>query len=395
MASLRERMSRLFKPKVDAIGLEVGTSALKVVELRAGNPPSLVSLALRPMPPGLIQDDQVVDPAGLAAEIKSLLSDAGISQRSVVTAVSNRQAITRNILLPKMTMQELEEAIKWEAERYIPFPIEEVVLDFYVLDNPSDVEDNGQIEVVIAAARLDLVSQQVEYLKRAGLEPVVIDVKPFTLLRSLHGSLLGDHLTRSTLSGTSYTESNEVGVTVEIAASNSTITLVRGERVLMNRNISVSGDDFTAAIQRTFGLDFDTAEEVKLEYGTAAIPTEDEEELLNFDMKREQFSPSRVYESLRPVLVDLTTEIRRSLEFFRVQAGDANISRVILTGGGAKLRGLPAAIGDSLGFRVELGDPWLTITADENKFDKQYLTRFGPEFAVPLGLALRGVNGID
>ncbi len=395
MASLRERLSSLFKPKVNAIGLEVGTSALKVVELRAGNPPVLASLALRPMPPGLIQDDQVVDEAGLAAEIKSLLSDAGISQRSVVTAVSNRQAITRNILLPRMSLQELDEAIKWEAERYIPFPIEEVVLDYYVLDNPSDIVEGGQIEVVIAAARLDLVGQQVEYLKRAGLEPVVIDIKPFTLLRSLHGSLLGEHLNASTLSGNSYTESNEVGVVVEIAASNSTITLVRGERVLMNRNISVSGDDFTAAIQRTFGLDFDTAEEVKLEYGTAAIPTEDEEELLNFDMKREQFSPSRVYESVRPVLVDLTTEIRRSLEFFRVQAGDANINRVILTGGGAKLRGLTAAIGDALGFRVELGDPWLTVTADENKFDRQYLERFGPEFAVPLGLALRGVNGVD
>lgn len=390
MASLRERIASLFKPKVNAIGLEVGTSALKVVELRAGNPPSLASLALRPMPPGLIQDDLVVDEAGLAAEIRSLLNDAGISQRSVVTAVSNRQAITRNIMLPRMSLQELDEAIKWEAERYIPFPIEEVVLDYYVLDNPADVEEGGQIEVVIAAARLDLVSQQVDYLKKAGLEPVVIDIKPFTLLRSLHGSLLGEHLTASTLSGSAYTESNEVGVVVEIAASNSTITLVRGERVLMNRNISVSGDDFTAAIQRTFGLDFDTAEEVKLEYGTAAIPTEDEEELLNFDMKREQFSPSRVYESVRPVLVDLTTEIRRSLEFFRVQAGDANINRVILTGGGAKLRGLSGAIGDSLGFRVELGDPWLTVTADENRFDRQYLDRFGPEFAVPLGLALRG-----
>src|SRR5690625_4381871 len=134
MASLRERIASLFKPKVNAIGLEVGTSALKVVELRAGNPPALASLALRPMPPGLIQDDQVVDEAGLAAEIRSLLSDAGISQRNVVTAVSNRQAITRNILLPRMSLQELDEAIKWEAERYIPFPIEEVVLDYYVLD---------------------------------------------------------------------------------------------------------------------------------------------------------------------------------------------------------------------------------------------------------------------
>ena len=235
------------------------------------------------------------------------------------------------------------------------------------------------------------MTQQVEYLKLAGLEPVVLDIKPFSLLHSLKGSLLGEHLNKTTLSGTSFTPSGEIGVILEIAASNTTITLAKGERVLMNRNIGVSGDDFTAAIQRTFGLDFDTAEEVKLDYGTATIPTEDEEELLNFDAKREQYSPSRVYEALRPVLVELTTEIRRSLEFFRVQAGDANINRVYVTGGGAKLRGLPEAIGDALGFRVELGDPWLTVTVDPNRFDTQYLMRAGPEFAVPLGLALRGV----
>jgi len=395
MASLREGFSRLLNPRIEAVGLEVGTSAIKVVDLRPGAPPSLAALAMRPMPPGLIQEDQVVDAQGLAHEIKSLFDEAGINKRFAVTAVSNRQAITRNINVPKMTMQELDEAIKWEAERYIPFPVDEVVLDYYVLDNPEDVEHGGQLEVVIAAARLDLVTQQVEYLKLAGLEPIVIDIKPFTLLRSLKGALLGEHLTKTTLSGNSYTEADEIGVVLEIAASNTTITLVRGERVLMNRNIGVSGDDFTAAIQRSFGLDFDTAEGVKLDYGTATIPTEDEEELLNFDAKREQFSPSRVYESLRPVLVDLTTEIRRSLEFFRVQTGDANISRMIISGGGAKLRGLPEAIGDALGFRVELGDPWITITADVNKFDSQYLMRVGPEFCVPLGLALRGVTGID
>lgn len=191
-----------------------------------------------------------------------------------------------------MSVQELDEAIKWEAERYIPFPIDEVILDYFVLDNPEDVEEGGQLEVVIAAARLDEVTQQVEYLKLAGLEPHVIDVKPFSLLRSLKGSLLGDHLSKTTLSGSVYTEANEVGVVLEIAASTSTITLVRGQRVLMNRPLSVSGDHFTAAIQRAFGLDFDSAEDVKLEYGTATIPTEDEEDLLNFDAKREQFSPA-------------------------------------------------------------------------------------------------------
>src|SRR5690606_11085355 len=114
----------------------------------------------------------------------------------------------RNIHVPRMTGQELDEAIKWEAERYIPFRIVEVMLDYFVLDNPEDVEEGGQLEVVIAAARLDEVTQQVEYLKQAGLEPYVIDVKPFSLLRSLQGSLLGEHLTKTTLSGNAYTAAN-------------------------------------------------------------------------------------------------------------------------------------------------------------------------------------------
>lgn len=395
MVSLRERMSRLLSPKIEAVGLEVGTSALKVVELRAGNPPTLSAMAVRPMPPGLVTEDEVTDPHGLAEEIKALFHEAGIQRRFTVTAVSNRQAITRNIHVPRMSIAELDEAIRWEAERYIPFPIDEVVLDYFVLDNPEDVEEGGQLEVVIAAARLDEVTGQVEYLKQAGLEPHVIDVKPFALLRALRGSLHGEHLTKQTLSGQNFTEANEIGVVLEISASTSTITLVRGQRVLMNRNINVSGDDFTTAVQRQFGLDFDSAEDVKVEYGTATVPTEDEEDLLNFDAKREQFSPSRVYDALRPVLVELTTEIRRSLEFFRVQSGDATISRMLVAGGGAKLRGLPEAIGDALGIRVELGDPWLAVTVDEGRFDTQYLKKVAAEFAVPVGLALRGVAGVD
>jgi len=395
MASARGGFSRFFKPRIDAVGLEIGTSALKVVELRPGNPPSLAALALRPMPPGLVQEDMVVDVPGLAEEVKALFEEAGIRKKHVITAVSNRQAITRNIMVPKMTVAELEEAIKWEAERYIPFPIDEVELDFFVLDNPDDIEAGGQLEVIIAAARLDLLTQQVELLRAAGLDALVIDIKPFALLRSLKGALLGEHLTKTTLSGSGYTEANEIGVVLEIAASNTTITLVRGERVLMNRNIGVSGDDFTAAVQRAFGLDFDSAEDVKVQYGTATIPSEDEEELLNFDAKREQYSPSRVYEALRPVLIELTTEIRRSLEFFRVQTGDASINRMLVTGGGANLRGLPEAIGDTLGVRVEHGDTWLTVTVDPNRFDSAYLQTMGGAFAVPLGLALRGVTALD
>jgi type IV pilus assembly protein PilM len=392
---MQELFKRLVNPRIEAIGLEVGTSAIKIVELRAGAPPSLRALAIRPTPPGTIQDGQVIEPQAIAAEIKAGLAEAKIRNKYVVTSVANQAQINRIIQMPKMSLKELDEAIKWEAERYIPFPIDEVVLDYDVLDNPDDLPADAQMEVMIAAAQHEVIARNVEVIKLAGLEPVVIDVKPFAALRALRGSLLGEHLTKGTLSGGTFTESGEVGVVLEIGASNSTITLVRGERVLMNRNINVSGDDFSVAIQKAFGLDFNTAEDVKLNYATATIPTEDEEDLLDFDVNRERYSPAKIFDAIRTPLLDLTTEIRRSLEFYRVQSGDINVDRMFLAGGGAKLRGLADAIGDTLGFRVELGDPWLAVSFDDSSFDAAYLRSTAAELTVPLGLAIRGVTGLD
>jgi type IV pilus assembly protein PilM len=379
---MQEMFKKLVNPKIEAIGLEIGTSAIKIVELKAGLPPTLRALALRPTPPGTLQDGQVIEPQAIAAEIKAGLAEAKIRNRYCVTAVANQSAITRIIQMPKMSLKDLDEAIKWEAERYIPFPIDEVVLDYDVLDNIDELAEDAQMEVMIAAAQHEVVAR-------------LIDVKPFAALRALRGSLLGEHLNKTTLSGTNFTAEGEVGVVLEIGASNSTIALVRGERVLMNRNINVSGDDFTIAIQKAFGLDFNTAEEVKLNYATATIPTEDEEDLLDFDVNRERYSPAKIFDAIRAPLLDLTTEIRRSLEFYRVQSGDINVDRMYLSGGGSKLRGLADAIGDTLGFRVEMGDPWLATMFDESSFDAAYLRSTAAELAVPLGLALRGVTGLD
>ena len=392
---MQDIIKRLVNPRIEAIGLEIGASAIKIIELRAGTPPTLRALAVRPTPPGTLQDGQVIEPQAIAAEIRAGLAEAKIRNKYVVTSVANQSTITRIISLPRMSLKELDEAIKWEAERYIPFPIDEVVLDYDALDNPDDIPADGQMEVMIAAAQQEVIARHVEVIKLAGLEPVVIDVKPFAAIRALKGSLLGEHLSKTTLSGRSYTEGGEIGVILEIGASNSTIALVRGERVLMNRTLNVSGDDFTIAIQKAFGLDFQTAEDVKLQYATATIPTEDEEELLDFDVNRERFSPAKIFDAIRSPLVDLTTEIRRSLEFYRVQAGDFSPDRMYLSGGGAKLRGLADAIGDTLGFRVELGDPWLSVLYDEGSFDSAYLRGIAPELAVPIGLALRGVSGLD
>ncbi|GGL04146.1 type IV pilus assembly protein PilM [Deinococcus radiotolerans] len=386
-------LNRLLSPRPNALGVEIGTSAIKVVALRPGAPPSLQHAVMVPTPIGSMRDGLVVEPQAVATELKNLLAEHRITNRFAVTSVPNQVAVTRNIMVPKMDRKDLQEAIKWEAERYIPYPIDDVSLDFDLLDDPANVPDDGQMEVVIAAAPTEAVARQVEVLRLAGLEPSIVDLKSFAALRALRGNLLGEHLTKSTLTGSNYTESGEVALVMEIGASSSVINLVRGDRVLMARNINVSADDFTTALQKAFDLDFSAAEEVKLGYATATTPTEDEEDLLNFDMSREQYSPARVFEVVRPVLGDLITEIRRSLEFYRVQSGDVVIDRTFLAGGGAKLRGLAAAISDALGFRVEVASPWLTVQTDQANVDTGYLQANAPEFTVPLGLALRGVTG--
>ena len=288
-------LSQLFRPRVEALGLEIGASALKLVEV-SGNPPALKALASRPTPPGLRMEGMVAEPAALAQEIKELLLEARTRKRYVVTALSNLAVILRPIQVPKMPLKEMEEAVRWEAERYIPFPIDEVVLDFAPLTPLSEVQEGEQVQVMVAAARQEAVAGVLEALRGAGLVPVVLDVKPFAGLYPLEARLAE--------------EPDRVFLVLDIGAESTSLVLLRGDKPLAVRVLTLSGKDFTEAIARSFNLDLLAAEEVKRTYGMATLPTEDEELLLDFDAERERYSPGRIYDAIRPVLVELTQEIR-------------------------------------------------------------------------------------
>jgi type IV pilus assembly protein PilM len=378
---VREFFGGLLRPRVEALGLEIGSANLKLVEL-SGNPPVLRGLAIRPTPPGVIQEGSIVEPGALANELRNMMNELRTRKRYVVTAASNLAVITRTLQVPKMPIKQMEEAVRWEAERYIPFPIDEVVLDYSPLDAHESVPDGEQMDVVVGAARQETVASLVEALKAANLEPLIIDVKPFAGLRTLNNRLHS-------------TDREPITLFLEIGAESSALVLTRGERLLLNRVINLSGKDFTAAISRAFNLDIMAAEDAKKNYGLATIPTEDEDLLLDFDAERERFNPARMYDAIRPVLVELTTELRRSLEFFRVQVGDLGVDQGFVAGGGSKLRSLVPLLADTLGIPLELADPWQGIQIDKSKFDLEYLKSLSPEFTVPIGLALRGVNPLD
>ncbi|WP_243027609.1 type IV pilus assembly protein PilM [Thermus albus] len=371
---------RLFQPRVEALGLEIGAASLKLVEL-SGNPPTLRAVASRPLTPGVLVEGVVTEPQALAQELKELLAEAKVRKRYVVTAVPNPSVILRTLQVPKMPLKEMEEAVRWEAERYIPFPIDEVVLDFAPLDPLAEAAEGEQVEVMVGAARQEAVASLLEALRGAGLTPIVLDVKPFAGLYPLEAQLTSDP--------------EGVSVAVEIGADSTSLVLLKGDRPLAVRILTLSGKDFTEAIGKSFGLDFLTAEEVKRTYGLATIPTEDEELLLDFDAERERYSPAKIYDAIRPGLVELTQEIRRSLEFFRVQLGDMQPEVGYLYGGGSRLRGLATLLTDTLGVNFTVPDPWQGIQVDPKRFDLEKLRELGAEFMVPVGLALRGVMPLD
>lgn len=372
--------SKLFKPRVEALGLEIGAANLKLVEL-SGNPPTLRAVASRPTPPGMLVEGVVAEPQALAQELKELLAEAKVRKRYVVTAAPNPSVILRPLQVPKMPLKEMEEAVRWEAERYIPFPIDEVVLDFAPLDPLAEVADGEQVEVMVGAARQEAVASLLEALRGAGLTPIILDVKPFAGLYPLEAQLSSDP--------------EGVSVAVELGAESTSLVLLKGDRPLAVRILTLSGKDFTEAIGKSFGLDFLTAEEVKRTYGLATIPTEDEELLLDFDAERERYSPAKIYDAIRPILVELAQEIRRSLEFFRVQLGDIQPEVGYLYGGGSRLRGLSTLLTDTLGVNFTVPDPWQGIQVDPRRFDLDKIKEMGPEFLVPVGLALRGVMPLD
>ncbi len=378
---MRDFFGGLLRPRVEALGLEIGSANIKMVEL-SGTPPSLKSLSIRPTPPGVVQEGSIIEPGALAEVIKEMQAEMRTRKRYVVTAASNLAVITRTLQVPKMPLKQLEEAVRWEAERYIPFPIDEVVLDYAPLDTLESIPDGEQMDVVVGAARQETVASLVEALKAAGLEPLVIDVKPFAGLRTLASRLVA-------------TDREPISLFLEIGAESSALVLTRGERLLLNRVINLSGKDFTAAISKAFNLDLVAAEEAKKNYGLATIPTDDEDLLLDFDAERERFNPARMYDAIRPVLVELTTELRRSLEFFRVQVGDLGVDQGFVAGGGSKLRSLVPLLSDTLGIPLEIADPWQGLQIDKSRFDLEYLRGLAPEFTVPVGLALRGVNPLD
>jgi type IV pilus assembly protein PilM len=259
-----------------------------------------------------------------------------------------------------MTHAELEESIRWEAEQYIPFDVNEVNLDFEIL-SPGDAE--RPMEVLLVAAKRDLIDDYVNLIGEAGLSPAVIDVAGFAVENAFESNYA--------------VGPEDVVALVNIGAQTSTINVIAGGVPAFTRDVATGGNQYTAEIQRALSVGFDEAERIKI----GEPRGRDSQDVV----------PQEVEQAMRAVTNNLVGEIARSLDFFSATAAEMRIQRVFLAGGSSRVSGLETAFRERTGLEVELLNP-LAKMLPSTRFEPELLDTVGPSLGVGIGLALRRVD---
>ncbi|MGA1863543.1 MAG: type IV pilus assembly protein PilM, partial [bacterium] len=278
----------------------------------------------------------------------------------IVSSVSGPSVIVRHVQFPPMSQKELIQSLKWEAKSYIPFPADEVNLDYQIL--PGKNENHG-MDVILVAVTKKLLHSHLEILKDVSIEPDIVDIAPLVLINTY----LAAHPDKK----------HKTVALMYIGAQSSLLSIYRPGSLFFTRDINIAGDAFTKHIQAKWNISYAQAESIK--HGENVVDDE------SFARNKE------VQEVLKPVINELIKEVRRSLVYYDNQTGKMGFGNLVLTGGGALLAGISEVIGSELGLEVEFLDPFKRLHVDEAGHPELLMKEHAERLSLSLGLALRGI----
>jgi type IV pilus assembly protein PilM len=349
-------------PKRQLLGLDIGSSAIKLVQIKETKGAYILQkFGMKPLEPEVIVDGTVMDEARVVAAIKELLQETNVKLKKVAISISGHSVIVKKISLPPMPDDELESQVKLAAEQYIPFDINEVNIDFHIL-NPMEQSEDGQpqMSVLLVAAKKDKINELTELVKGAGLEPVVMDVDAFAV---------------ENMYGINYPVNPEdTTALVNIGASVMNVNVVKGGTSVFTRDITIGGNLYTEAVQREMGMSYDEAEAAKKGERSRGG---DGETIANV---------------IEGVNGEIASEIARTIDYFKTTAAEGAIDKILLCGGCALVTGLLQQLRVRMGVEVELADPFGQIDTSTSEVDPETLSDLPPVAAVGVGLALRTIG---
>jgi len=344
------------------VGLDIGSSSVKAVELGLRGKDKgfeLRALGVAPLASEAIVQGAFLNSSAIVDSVKEAIDNGRIKTKDVAVAVSGHSVIVKKVSLPSMSRDELEDQIQWEAEQYIPFDVNEVHLDFQILETS---EGEGQMDVLLVAAKKDLVDDYVQVIREAGLNPAVIDVAAFAVENAFEANYEAVN--------------DEIVALVNVGAQVVNINVVQQGIPAFTRDITTGGNQYTEEIQKALSVTFDEAERIKL----GGPRSEQSQDVV----------PQEVEQAIRSVTETVIGEIARSLDFFSATSSESRIGRVLLSGGGAKIPGFDSAFGERTGLAVELMNPLSRMLASKG-FEPEYLDEVAPSLGVGIGLATRRI----
>ncbi len=342
--------------KKELTGLDVGSSSVKVMKLRdVGGSFQVQKFGIFPLSPETVVDGAIMDHGSVVETVKNGFSSLGIKDRYVAASIEGHSVIIKKVVLPTTTPEDLEDSIQWEVEQYIPFEVTDVKLDFQVL-GPLQ-EDPTRMDVLLVAAKNDLVEDYVSVIKEAGLVPSIIGVDSIAV--------------GNTFEDCAIISEDQLPMVVNVGSSFMNIVIVDDGVPLFTRDVSMGGAMFNNELQRQFSVSYDTAEKMKRG-----------EELEDFDSER-------VESIVKNVSSIIATEVQRSYNFYAATYPDRLVNKVFLTGGAAGAKFLKESISEKLGITVDIFSPFDGLMVDEDSVDMGLVREQGTAATVVTGLAMR------
>jgi type IV pilus assembly protein PilM len=345
-----------------AIGLDIGTSGVRAAELSFGKGDiTLEKFGQVALPEGAVRDGEVVNPEVVGAAIKQLWSHTKFSSNKVVLGVANQKVIVRQVDLPWMPVDELKKSLGYLVQDFVPMPVDAAVLDFHVLEELAADTGNRTMRGLLVAAARDMVNNSIDAVRKAGLTPVMVDLTSFAVIRALADA---DHLGMG----------SNVEALVDVGARVTNIVVHQGGVPRFVRILLMGGQDVTDAVAERMGMPQEQAEALKQQLGLGSAGE-------GMDVQ----AAVRVVEAVTAAFVD---EIRGSLDYYLASSGSAPISRLVLTGGGARLDGLARRLSVTSRVPVEVGTPMNSLQIGRTGLSPEQIAFVEPLAAVPVGLAL-------
>jgi type IV pilus assembly protein PilM len=341
-----------------AVGLDIGSSSVKLVSLREKKGGyTLQSWGSAPLPPEAIVDGALMNSSAIVQAIQELVSQQKIKGKDVAIGVRGHSVIIKKISLPRMSQEELDESIQWEAEQYIPFDVKDVNIDTQILTPEGDAA--GQMDVLLCAAKKDMINDYTSVCAEAGLTAVVVDVDAFAVQNAYEANY--------------DVNPAETVVLINVGAAVSNINVVSRGITTFTRDITMGGNAFTEEIQKQLNISYDEAEALKV----------------GGQGETDAVVPQEVERVIQGVADQMGGEIQRSLDFIAATASDSRVAKVFLSGGTARIPALFKVIESRAGVPVEILNPFKNIEIDNRKFDSAAMLAAAPSAAVGVGLALR------